>query len=384
MKDLEYRFAERYGIKPRIYRSPARINIIGEHTDYNGGWCLPMAVNRYIYLLIAPAEDQQHHFYYEQWERDFVFPASFEEGTIQHEHYLSAALELLKTRGIEVPAQNVYVSGNIPVGAGMSSSAALCTVFLFALNDCLQLNLSWIEIALMAQSIENDFMGVNCGLMDQTAVLCGKKDHVLYLQPSTQQMEIVPIPTGQYRFVLVNSMVKHTLADTAYNQRREECAAALALIQKEYNNIYTLSDLHPYDVAALQGLLPDELFKRAYFIATENMRVADTVNDLKAGSWESIGRRMFSSHQGLSQLYQVSCTQLDFLVERAEYIDGVLGARMMGGGFGGCTINLVANDAIEQFTQQIQKSYAQLFQQNAEVYVLDSCDGTGSVDSFEQ
>ncbi|WP_126972535.1 galactokinase [Gynurincola endophyticus] len=380
MKQLVRQFVERYGSTPQFYRSPGRINILGEHTDYNDCWCLPMAVDRYINVLISQGATKVHRIYFEQLDKAIEVPVNLLGTGYLHQTYLSPVFELLEKRGFSIEPVDLLISGDIPVGAGMSSSAALCVSSFYALNDFFNLGLDKKEIALLSQQVENEYMGLSCGLLDQLSVLFCVKSNATYMHPASATLNNIPFEMPDHQLVLVNSMVQHELSATEYNTRREESTAALKQIQSLREGVHSFKDLLPADVIALEEEMDATLYKRALHIVSENQRVHLAVEDLKNGSWQSLGMKMFGSHESLKNYYQVSCTQLDFLVERASYIDGVLGSRMMGGGFGGCTINLVEKQALEEFQKSMTKSYLQLFKIEPEIYILDAANGAEKIE----
>lgn len=380
MKQLVSQFVERYGSTPQFYRSPGRINILGEHTDYNDCWCLPMAVDRYINVLISQGATKVHRIYFEQLNKAIEVPVHLVDTGYVHQTYLSPVFELLERRGFIIEPVDILISGDIPVGAGMSSSAALCVSSFYAINDFFKLGLDRKEIALLAQQVENEYMGLNCGLLDQLSVLFCVKNNATHMHPASATLYNIPFEMPDHQLVLVNSMVQHELSATEYNKRREESAAALKQIQSLYEGVSSFKELLPADIIPLEDEMDAVLYKRALHIVSENQRVHLAVEDVKNGSWQSLGMKMFGSHESLKNYYQVSCTQLDFLVERASYIDGVLGSRMMGGGFGGCTINLVEKPALKEFQKLMTKSYFQLFKIEPEIYMVNTSNGAERVE----
>jgi galactokinase len=270
----------------------------------------------------------------------------------------------------------VVIDGDIPVGAGMSSSAALCSGYGFGLNELFQLGLSRMELAFIGQKTEHTFVGVKCGIMDQFASLHGKKGHVMKLDCRSLEYEYIPFDFPDYRIVLVNSMVSHSLAGSEYNVRRQQCEEGVAILQKHYPEITSLRDVGPAQLLQHQAELPPVVFDRCSYVVYEKERLLAGCDALKRNDLAAFGKLMFATHEGLSKKYSVSCTELDFLAECAQHITGVAGARMMGGGFGGCTINIVQADAVEVFVQKIQTAFRGLFKITPDVYVTQIEDGT--------
>lgn len=380
MKEIVSQFVERYGNQPQLYRSPGRINIIGEHTDYNNGWCLPMGIDRYINVLISKGATKAHRIYFNEYDQAVEISQPTLHSGIQHNGYISPIFELFELGGYKLNPLDILITGNVPLGAGMSSSAALCVSTIFAISDFLNLGLDKNEIARMAQKVENNYRGVQCGLLDQMSVIHCKKNVALYMHPATQNFEYVSFDMPDHQFVLVNTMVEHELAGTEYNKRRLESEAAFEFIQKQYPEINSYDDLIVADLIPLESQMDPIQYKRALHAVSENQRVKYAVEDLKNGSFLSLGTKMFGSHESLKNNYQVSCTQLDFLVERATYIDGCIGSRMMGGGFGGCTINLVEKKSMDEFTEKMKKSYHQLFQIEPEIYIVNPANGVERIE----
>jgi galactokinase len=271
---------------------------------------------------------------------------------------------------------DVLIDGNVPVGAGMSSSAALCSAFGFGLNELFKCNLSRMDLAYIGQKTEHRFVGVMCGIMDQFASLYGKAGSVLRLDCRSMEYEYIPFNFPDHKIVMVNSMVKHSLAGTEYNVRRQECEAGVAIIAKHLPEVESLRDVSLEQLETYKAEMPEEVYRKCYFVITEIARVLEGSKLLKAGDLEGFGELMFQTHEGLSKWYKVSCAELDFLAEKAHDFDGVTGTRMMGGGFGGCTINLVKNEQVDAFTEFIKEAYRNKFGRETEIYITQIEDGT--------
>ncbi|SDE85320.1 galactokinase [Mucilaginibacter pineti] len=328
------------GLDPVIVRAPGRINLIGEHTDYNGGLALPAAINRYIYVSVSRRDDDQLNLLAEDFGAHRVALSDLYPSPGNWYTYVEGVAAALIGRGYHIGGFNLHCGGNIPTGAGLSSSAALCCGTVMALDTLFDLHVSREEMALIAQEAEHTFAGVQCGLMDQYACLFGKRGYAVKMDFSTLQFEHVRLNLEELDLVLLDTGVKHSLASTEYNLRKAETRRALELL-----NVNQLRDA---DINMLYDavLIPDPVaFKRARFFLEENKRVETTAVALERRMLTLVGELLYESHQGLATLYNVSCLELDLLIRLAKVEKGIAGARMMGGGFGGCTINLVDKKA---------------------------------------
>lgn len=373
---LRKQFQELYHQEPMIIAAPGRVNLIGEHTDYNEGFVLPGAVDKRMYVAIARNEGDTIAVYANHYQESASFSAKEnlqpQDGWL---NYLLGVTHHIRDKGKQIGGANVLVDGDIPVGSGMSSSAALCSAFGFALNELFGLGLSRMELALIGQKTEHTFVGVKVGIMDQFASLHGKEGHVMKLDCRSLQYEYIPFHFPNHKIVLVNSMVTHSLAGSEYNVRRQQCEEGVAILKNYDPTIHSLRDV---DLATLQlhrHEMQPVVYDRCWYVVTEKDRLLDGCDALAKGDLATFGKLMIATHQGLSKQYAVSCTQLDFLAERAGFIEGVIGSRMMGGGFGGCTINIVEANAVESFTQQIQKAFEGLFRVTPDVIVTQIEDG---------
>jgi galactokinase len=379
---LRKKFRDLYGQEPIVVAAPGRVNLIGEHTDYNEGFVLPGAVDKRMYVAIASQPEPEITIYANHFEESFSFNP---EHTLQPVsgwmNYMLGVTHHIKAAGKTIGGAQVLIDGDIPVGAGMSSSAALCSAYGFALNELFNLGLSRMELAFIGQKTEHTFVGVKCGIMDQFASLHGKSGHVMKLDCRSLEYEYIPFDFPEHKIVLVNSMVTHSLAGSEYNVRRQQCEEGVSIIKKTYHDINSLRDVSIEMLQEHQHLISPVVYDRCWYVVTEKDRLLTGCDALQAGDLEAFGKLMIATHNGLSRQYAVSCTQLDFLAERAGYIEGVAGSRMMGGGFGGCTINIVQTEMVDTFKQQIQHAFEQLFQVTPEVYITQIEDGTHVVNS---
>ena len=387
-KKLFDMFAELFGNSEgaRFYFSPGRVNLIGEHTDYNGGHVFPCALTLGTYGAARKREDNKIHFYSMNLDSFDVVEASLDDLTNKKEYnwanYPLGIVWAFKEKGHTITSGfDMVIWGNIPNGSGLSSSASLEVLTGVILTDLFEIkDLSMTDLALIGQYSENNFNGCNCGIMDQFAVAMGKKDHAIFLDTSDLSYEYAPCVLDGAKIVITNSKVKHSLVDSAYNDRRNECAAALKALQSELD-IQALGDLTPEEFEAHKSLIKDEIqLQRAKHAVYENQRTIDAVTALKAGDIESFGKLMNQSHISLRDDYDVSCEEIDILVDLAWKIPGVLGSRITGGGFGGCTVSIVKDESIDTFIETIGKTYLEKVGHEAEFYTVDIGDGASRLD----
>ena len=354
MKDkLRTAFTERFSSNPIFYASAGRINLIGEHTDYNGGFVFPGAIDKYIMTAININGTDKVRLYSVDMNQYTEFGLREDDKPAEQWacYVFGVCREVIK-RGFEVKGFDAVFAGNVPLGAGLSSSAALESCFAYALNDLFNDNkISIFELALIGQSTEHNYCGVNCGIMDQFASVFGKKDCLMRLDCRSLEFKYFPFKPVGYKLVLVNSQVKHELVDSPYNKRRESCERVAKTLGVE-----TLRDADMSMLEAAKNQISDEDYKRAVYVIGEKQRVLDVCEALEKGDYETVGQRMYETHHGLSKDYEVSCEELDFLNDVAKEC-GVTGSRIMGGGFGGCTINLVKEELYDTFVQTAKTKF---------------------------
>ena len=354
MKDkLRTAFTERFSSNPVFYASAGRINLIGEHTDYNGGFVFPGAIDKYIMTAININGTDKVRLYSVDMNQYTEFGLREEDKPAEQWacYVFGVCREVIK-RGFEVKGFDAVFAGDVPLGAGLSSSAALESCFAYALNDLFNDNkISIFELALIGQSTEHNYCGVHCGIMDQFASVFGKKDCLMRLDCRSLEFKYFPFKPVGYKLVLVNSQVKHELVDSPYNKRRESCERVAKTLGVE-----TLRDADMSMLEAAKAQISDEDYKRAVYVIGEKQRVLDVCEALEKGDYETVGQRMYETHHGLSKDYEVSCEELDFLNDVAKEC-GVTGSRIMGGGFGGCTINLVKEDLYDTFVQTAKTKF---------------------------
>ncbi|MEJ7767225.1 MAG: galactokinase [Chitinophagaceae bacterium] len=379
MEKLREKFEKLYHKTPLLVASPGRVNLIGEHTDYNQGFVLPGAVDKKMFIAVAANGTDMVNLYANEYEETFSFSLTDikPEKKETWSSYLLGVAYLLQQKGCSVKGVDVLIDGNVPVGAGMSSSAALSCAFSFALNELFHFGLSRVDMAYIGQKTEHIFVGALVGIMDPFASLHGKAGHVIKLDCRSMEFEYIPFNFPNHKIVMVNSMVKHSLAGSEYNVRRKQCEEGVEIMKKFITpEIKSLRDITLSDLEAHKNDLSELVYKRCLYVISENERLLKGSKLLVEGDLAGFGQLMYQTHLGLSKQYEVSCEELDFLADQAHSFEGVTGTRMMGGGFGGCTINLVKQDAVEPFTSFIKSKYEEQFNKDTEVYVTQIEDGT--------
>lgn len=342
-----------------IIRSPGRVNIIGEHTDYNNGFVLPAAIDKAAYIAISIRADEQIHLHaidlHDAFETNIADVKPLDDGHWAN-FILGSAAQFYK-KGLLTKGFNAVLSSDVPIGAGLSSSAAIECATVFALDQLLQTQLEKLELVKMAQKAEHEYAGVLCGIMDQFASMMGKANHVIKLDCQSLDYTYIPFKLDGFKIVLFNTNVKHSLASTAYNTRRTECLKAVELIHAVHPNVLSLRDATIEQLN--QFVLPYNpiIYQRAKFVVDEIHRLEQACQYLQKDQLNALGQLMYQTHDGLSKQYEVSCKELDYLVDFVKPLPSVIGARMMGGGFGGCTINLVQSTDIDQLVSAIQPAY---------------------------
>jgi len=350
-------FYKTFGAKGVVYAAPGRVNLIGEHTDYNNGFVLPGAINKTVVLEIAPNYNDHYHVVSADLSQEIIFEAEDKKSEYSWANYIIGVVMEMKKRGYNVPGFDCVFGGNIPRGGGMSSSAALESAFAFAINDMNHFNISKAELAKIGQMAEHNYAGVRCGIMDQFASLHGEKEKLIRLDCRSLDYELIPFRPAGYKLLLIDTRVKHALANSEYNVRRSQCEEGVHIIQKNHPEVESLRDVTEDMLHKSKDNLSPVVFERCLYVIQENARLMRACEALKQDDFISFGKEMFGSHEGLSKQYEVSCDRLDFLVEFARNYPGVAGARMMGGGFGGCTINLITAKEYQSFMAAVTKTF---------------------------
>lgn len=372
-------FLAAYNATPTIIvRSPGRVNIIGEHTDYNNGFVLPAAIDKAAYIAISLRDDDQIHLTALDLNESFSISVTDLKPVVDvswPNYILGSAAQFTK-RGIQLPGFNALLTSDVPMGAGLSSSAAVECATVFALNHLLQTNIDRVAMVEMAQKAEHEYAGVMCGIMDQFASMMGKENQVIKLDCRSLAYEYVPFNLDGCKIVLLNTNVKHSLASSEYNTRRKECTQAVEWVSAHHPEVKSLRDA---TVAMLdEHVQPKDavVYNRSRYVVDEIARLQAACSDLQQGNIAAMGQKMFATHDGLSKLYAVSCKELDFLVDFVRNRPEVLGARMMGGGFGGCTINIVQESAIDDLVAAVRPAYESAMQLPLDVFVASIKNGT--------
>ncbi|HZI01885.1 MAG TPA: galactokinase [Flavisolibacter sp.] len=373
-------FQQQFNSQPQLYRSPGRVNIIGEHTDYNNGFVLPAAIDKAMYLGINRREDDIILLH----SLDFNETLEIRLEQVQPQeaawaNYVLGVVAQLQKRACALSGFNLVFAGDVPIGSGLSSSAAVECAVAFALNESFSLGLSKQEMAFIAQKAEHEYAKVMCGIMDQFASVFGKRDHLIKLDCRSIEFEYVPLNLNGHKIVLFNTNVSHSLASSEYNTRRAQCEQGVGMVKDSYPEVESLRDV---DLLMLDEMVKPKdhlIYRRCRYVVEENQRLLQGCDDLQRGDISALGEKMFLSHQGLSRDYEVSCKELDFLAEAVKAHPAVLGARMMGGGFGGCTINIIKEEAIESIVPELTAAYEQAMNLPLTTYIVTTSDGSGKL-----
>ncbi len=376
-------FKNKFTEEPSLYYSPGRINLIGEHIDYNDGFVMPGAIDKGIFFAIAPNNSDVINFYSIDYDESISVPLSEVKKSDSWKNYVLGVVNEFQKLQLPVKGFNCAFGGNIPIGGGMSSSAALEGGISFGLNYLFNFGKSRKELALLGQRAEHDFPGVMCGIMDQYANMMGKNNTVLLLDCMNISHEDIPLAIDGYEIVLINTKVHHSLASSEYNARRKECEEGLKIL-KQNLHIQSFRDVTNTDeLYALKDKMNEKVFNRCLYVVEEIVRTQQAATFLKEKNLKAFGKLMYETHEGLKNLYEVSCAELDFLVDAAKKNSDVVGSRLMGGGFGGSTINIIKQEGVHDFLSAVLPAYKNKFNIDAEVYHVKVVDGVGLVSAAE-
>jgi len=374
---VEKHFWDKFQEQPLLFRSPGRVNLIGEHTDYNMGYVLPAAIDKAIYFAITPRSDKQCCVYAMDMKDEYVFSidnlSSSEKGW---PNYLMGVIDQFVKSNYCIKGFNCVFGGDIPIGAGMSSSAALEAGLAFALNSIFELQIDKLALVKLAQKAENQFVGVKCGIMDQYINIFGIRDNVLRIDCRSLEYKYYPFAFDNLAIVLFDTCVAHSLASSEYNRRREECSDGIKIIKKKYPDVCYLRDVSVDIIQEFKDNIDPTIYRRCKYVVEENDRLLRACTELEKGNLKAFGMNMNRTHEGLSGDYEVSCAELDYLVELVKDNPYVYGSRMMGGGFGGCTINLIEKDYVEQIKQILTDKYKHRFKIDLKTYITKISSGT--------
>ena len=380
MRSLSQRFRALYDTEPRLYRAPGRVNLIGEHTDYNDGFVLPAALGFSTWVAAAPRPDRRLIIHSENFSErlEFDLDATNVEARHHWSDYVCGVAVTLEQSGYRLRGANLLLRGEVPIGAGLSSSAAIEVATGYALLDTSGYAIDRTELAKLCQRTENDFVGLRCGIMDQFISCCGRSGHALLLDCRSLEYRFLPLP-DEVRLVICNTMVKHSLASGEYNQRRTECETGVCHLQQSLPHVRALRDVSLRELQQYGRDLPPVIYRRCHHVISENERVLSSAAALGQGDFAAFGRLLTASHQSLREDYEVSCDELDLLVRLASEVNGVYGAHMTGGGFGGCTINLVRAENVDEFERVVAPGYQDATGHVPEIYICSAAEGAGQV-----
>src|ERR1043166_14720 len=380
VKEITNAFEHLYGARPRIYRAPGRVNLIGEHTDYNEGFVMPMAIDFSHYVAMTGRDDRILRIHSDIFKEEASMDLSRapKRGRKHWSDYPFGVAIKLQEAGHAISGANVLVHGEVPLGSGLSSSAAIEISTGLGLLDISHEEIDRLQLAKTCQKAENEFVGARTGLMDQFVACFGKAGHAVMLDCRSLESQALPIPDG-VTVVVCNTLVKHELASSEYNARREQCEAGVRTLSRHLPQVNSLRDVTVADVGKFKDELGEVVYKRCVHVTAENDRVRAAANALQQNDLKTLGTLMYESHESLRDDYEVSCRELDVMVDLARGIEGVFGARMTGGGFGGCTVNLIESRALGEFTRAIKTGYSEATEREPEVYVCSAADGAERV-----
>ena len=378
---LRRAFQAQYGTEPRLFRAPGRVNLIGEHTDYNDGFVLPMAIDHATIVAAAARDDRLVRVYSlnvdERAEFDLDQPGTPQRGIWLD--YVEGVARSLEERGVRLSGADLALTSDVPIGSGLSSSAAIEVSVALALLSISDKQLDRVSLALAGQAAEHNYVGMKCGIMDQFISAMGRAGHALLIDCRSFETTHIPVDTSRMVVGICDSRVKHELASSEYNTRRAECERGVEILREVLPGITALRDVSVADFEKYEDRLPEPIGRRCRHVVTENARTLAAAEALKAGELEEMGRLMVLSHKSLRDDYEVSCRELDILVEVATSLEGVAGARMTGGGFGGCTVNLVRREAIDEFREVITTEYKKATNTDPTIYVSEAGDGAKEI-----
>lgn len=379
-RELLSRFNDRQRVESRVFRAPGRVNLIGEHTDYNDGFVMPVAIGFSTWVAVAPRADRTLSVFSENFQEEVSFDLDHPAPQPRRHwsDYVRGVAWALEQSGYQLKGAQLQIRGDVPIGAGLSSSASIEVATAYALLSYSGFEVQRVELAQMCQRAENDFVGMRCGIMDQFISCHGEKGKALLLDCRSLEYRLLPLPEN-VRLVICNTMVKHELAAGEYNKRRAECEEGVCHLAQRLNGVSALRDVTMSQLESAGQDLPEVIYRRCRHVISENARVEQAAAALGRGDLDDFGRLMGESHRSLRDDYQVSCPELDLMVSFANSLPGTFGARMTGGGFGGCTVNLVSEEIVEEFKTQIANNYKETTGIPPEIYVCRSADGAKEI-----
>lgn len=373
---LTARFREKFAASPRIFRAPGRVNVIGDHTDYNDGFVMPAAIEFYTWVAAVKREDRALEAYSHHYGETVRLSLDELAGPPRRHwsDFIRGVAAVLQNAGYKLDGANLLIHGNVPLGAGLSSSASLEVATALALSSLSGIDVPRLDLVRLCQKAEHEYVGTRCGIMDQFIAVFGAAGHALMLDCRSLEYQLLPVPRD-FRLVVCNSMVRHQLSSGEYNRRRADCEEGVRLLQPHLPGIRALRDVTVADLEAWKQVLPAAVYRRCRHVVSENQRVLAAAKALQSGDADRFGHLMYRSHASLRDNYQVSCKELDLLVDLASSSPGAYGARMTGGGFGGCTVNLLRADAADGFKEHISRAYREITGIIPEIYVCEPAQG---------
>lgn len=377
-EEMISQFKKHFSGEPLLFIAPGRINLIGEHTDYNEGFVMPAAIDKHFEFAINANGTDRFNFYAVDLNERVSFSLNELKKGDHWNNYLMGVADAFARRGKKISGVDVAFGSTIPAGAGLSSSAALCSGFGFAMNKIFNCDLALIDLALIAQESEHHFVGTMCGIMDMYASLFSKPGTVMLLDCRTNQHEYLPVSFAGFEFILIDTKVKHSLASSGYNDRRTSCEEGVKVLRQKYSQVRSLRDVDHPMLESVKKIVTEEVFRRCKYVVEEIERTRQAAKRLMAGELATFGKLMYETHWGLSYDYEVSCEESDWLVKLAEE-NGVTGARQMGGGFGGCTINLIRSSEKSSFLEKVKGKYFAVFKKEPDFYSVKLSEGVHAV-----
>jgi len=380
--ELKQRFESKFGAEPQLFRAPGRVNLIGEHTDYNDGFVMPAAIDMYTWVALAQRPDRKLVIASENFSEELQFDLD-DPNPLPRKHwsdYPRGVAVIFEKTGHHLKGANLLICGEVPLGSGLSSSAAIEVATALALLGNSGIEIGQVALARMCQRAENEFVGMRCGIMDQFISLCGHAGQALMLDCRSLEYRLLPLPE-EARLVICNTMVKHELASGEYNKRRADCEAGVRYLSRRLPHIKALRDLNSQELDQYGQELDETVMRRARHVVSEDERVQQAAEALASGDLKAFGQLMEQSHRSLRCDFEVSCAELDTMVELARKVEGVYGARMTGGGFGGCTINLVKASQVARFKDIVAQGYRQATGLTPQIFVLVAAEGGGRVEA---
>lgn len=375
--NLVSRFKTLYNANPEMFFSPGRVNLIGEHTDYNNGFVMPFAINKGTFIAITKRDDNIINVYSENLDDSASFNIDDIKQVLSNtwQNYIKGTINIIKEEfSADIKGADIYIFSDLPFGAGLSSSASLNTAIAYAYNEIYKLNISKLNLAKIAQKVEHDYIGTKCGLMDQMACIFSQKNSATMIDCNNDNYTNIPFELDEVSILIADTNIKHNLAESAYNKRRQVCENVA-----KFNNIKSLRELDTQKLEHTKANFVEEDYKLALHVFTENQRVIDATKAMQSKDWQSLGKLMYQSHNSLKNDYKVSCDELDYLVDLSREFDGVYGGRMTGGGFGGSTIHLLPSKIVKEYSNHLEKNYYAKFNIRPNFYISKACQGTHKI-----